>query len=102
MERLVRDAAGEGPVADDRDDPAVLADPVAHRLLDPDRVPDRRRGVPRAHDVVLGLLDRAERRQPAVLADRVEPVAASREDLVRVRLVTDVPQDLVRGESSRL
>ena len=48
-----------------------------------------------AHDVVLGLGDRAERREPAVLADRVEPVAAAGQDLVRVGLVADVPEDLV-------
>ena len=47
------------------------------------------------HDVVLGLGDRAERRQALVLADRVEPVAATRQDLVRIGLVPDVPQDLV-------
>ena len=49
----------------------------------------------RAHDVVLGLGDRAERRQALVLADRVQPVAAARQDLVRVGLVADVPEDLV-------
>ena len=48
-----------------------------------------------AHDVVLGLEDRAERREAAVLADRVEPVAAPGQDLVRVGLVADVPEDLV-------
>ena len=50
-----------------------------------------------AHDVVLGLGDRAERREAAVLADRVEPLAAAGEDLVRVGLVADVPEDLVAG-----
>ncbi len=56
-----------------------------------------------AHDVVGGLRDRAERREAAVLADRVQPVAAAREDLVGVRLVTDVPQDLVaRGVEQRV
>jgi hypothetical protein len=39
--------------------------------------------------------DRAERRETAVLADRVEAVAATGEDLVRVGLVADVPEDLV-------
>ena len=33
--------------------------------------------------------------RPAVLADRVEAVAAAGEDLVRVGLVADVPEDLV-------
>ena len=50
-----------------------------------------------AHDVVLGLEDRAERRQALVLADRREPVATAGEDLVRVCLVADVPEDLVAG-----
>ena len=97
VEGLVGDAAGEGAVADHRDDLAVLADPLAHRLLEPDRVADRGRGVAGAHDVVLGLEHRAERRQPAVLADRVEAIAPAREHLVRIGLVADVPEDLVAG-----
>ena len=48
-----------------------------------------------AHDVVLGLEHRAERSQAAVLADRLEAVAAPGQDLVRVGLVADVPEDLV-------
>ena len=48
-----------------------------------------------AHDVVLGLVDRAERRQPAVLADRLQLVAAAGQDLVRIGLMADVPEDLV-------
>ena len=48
-----------------------------------------------AHDVVLGLEDRAERRQALVLADRRQRLAAAGEDLVRVGLVADVPEDLV-------
>ena len=95
VERLERDAAGERAVADHRDDLAVVADPVAHRLLEPDRVADRGRRVAGAHDVVLGLGDRAERRQAVVLADRLEPGGAPGEDLVRVGLVADVPEDLV-------
>ena len=95
VQRLVGDAAGEGAVADHRGDLAVLADPLAHRLLQPDRVADRGRGVAGAHDVVLGLGDRAERGEAVVLADRRQPVAAAGEDLVRVGLVADVPEDLV-------
>src|SRR5262249_9224182 len=49
-----------------------------------------------AHDVVLGLVDRAERGEALVLADRRELVATAGEDLVRIRLMADVPQDLVR------
>jgi hypothetical protein len=61
-DRLERDAAGHGAVADDRDDLALVDVPgQAHALLEPDGVADRGRGVARAHDVVLGLVDRAER-----------------------------------------
>ena len=59
--------------------------------------------MPGAHDVVLGLLDRAERREAAVLADRLQLLAPAGEDLVRVGLVADVPQDLVaRGLQQRV
>src|SRR5207244_12484474 len=75
MERLIGDAAGQRPVADHGDNVAVLADSLAHRLLEADRVADRGRGVAGTHDVVLGLEHRAERRQPAVLAERVEALA---------------------------
>ena len=44
---------------------------------------------------MLGLEDRAERRQALVLADRVEAVAPAGEHLVRVCLMADVPEDLV-------
>src|ERR1700743_595386 len=87
-------AAGHRAVADHGDDLAVAvlaagwrrALQVAHALLDADGGADRRRGVPGAHDVVLGLLARAERREPFVLANRLEPVASAGEDLVRIGL----------------
>ena len=97
MERLVSDAAGKRAVADHRDDLAVLPDSLAHRLLQADSVADRGRSVAGAHDVVLGLEDRAEGREALVLADRVEGVLAAGEDLVGIGLVADVPEDLVRG-----
>ena len=53
--------------------------------------------MPGAHDVVLGLEERAERRQALVLADRREAVAPPGQHLVRVGLVADVPEDLVAG-----
>jgi hypothetical protein len=95
VERLERHAAGQRAVADHRHDLAVLLVAAAHRLLEADRVGDGGRRVPGPHDVVLGLGDRAERGEPAVLADRAQPVAAPGEDLVRVGLVPDVPEDLV-------
>ena len=95
VDRLEGDAAGHGAVADDGDDLAVLPRAVAHGLLEADRVADRGRGVAGAHDVVLGLGDRAEGREAVVLADRLELVAAAGQDLVRVGLVADVPDHLV-------
>jgi hypothetical protein len=95
VDRLEGDAAGHGAVADDGDDLAVLAGAVAHGLLEADGVADGGRGVAGAHDVVLGLCDRAERGQALVLADRLELVAAPGDDLVRVGLMADVPDDLV-------
>ncbi len=103
VDRLERDAAGHRAVADDGDDEAVLAVAAEHRLLDADGVADRGRCVAGAHDVVLGLLDRAERREPLVLADRLKLVAPAGQDLVRVGLMTDVPEDLVlRGVQQRM
>ncbi len=97
VQRLVGDAAGERAVADHRDDLAVLADALPHGLLEADRVADRGGGVAGAHDVVLGLEHRAERRQPLVLADAAEVGATPGQDLVRIGLVADVPEDLVPG-----
>jgi hypothetical protein len=97
VERLIGDPAGEGAVADHGDDLAVLADALAHRLLQAHGVADRGGGVAGAHDVVLGLEDRAEGGEPLVLADRVEAILATGEHLVRVGLMTDVPEDLVPG-----
>ena len=53
--------------------------------------------MPDAERVVLALVPARERREPALVLDRLEPVAAAREHLVRIRLVADVPdQSVVR------
>ena len=74
---------------------AILAMAVAHRLLDADGIADRSRRVAGAHDVVLGFVDRAERRQTLVVADRLQLVATPGQDLVGIGLMADVPKDLV-------
>ena len=51
----------------------------------------------RPHDVVLGLRDRAEGGQSAVLTDGRKLGHPPGEDLVRICLVADVPEDLVPG-----
>ncbi len=53
VDRLEGDSAGQRAVTGDGDDVAVGGMAAAHRLLDPDGVPDRRRCVPGPHDVVL-------------------------------------------------
>ena len=96
VDGLEGDAARHRAVADDGDDLAgVGLAAQAHGLLEADGVADRGRGVARAHDVVLGLRDRAEGREALVLADGGQLVAAAGEDLVRVGLMADVPHDLV-------
>ena len=95
VQRLERDAACQRAVADHRDDAAIRRGAAQHRRLDPDGVGQRRRRMAGAHDVVLGFEDRAERREPAVLADRPQRITPPGQDLVRVGLMADVPQDLV-------
>jgi hypothetical protein len=95
VERLERHSAGESAVSYDRHDLAVVAVAAAHGLLEAHRVGDRCGRVARAHDVVLGLEHRAERREASVLADGRELVAAAGEDLVGIGLVAHVPEDLV-------
>jgi hypothetical protein len=95
VERLEGHAAGERAVPDDGHHAAVLGGAPSHRLLDAHCIGHGRGGVARAHGVVLRFRDRAERRETPVLADGVEAVAASREDLVRIGLVAHVPEDLV-------
>ncbi len=104
VDRLEGDAAGHRAVADDGDHVALVGIALqAHALLDADGVADRGRGVSGAHDVVRRLGDRAERGEAAVLADRVQLVAAAGQHLVRVGLVADVPEDLVaRGVEQRV
>ena len=96
MDGLERDPAGHGAVADHGDHLALVeVAHVAHALLDAHGVAHRGGGVPRAHDVVRRFRDRAEGREPSVLADRGQLVTAAGEHLVGVGLVADVPQDLV-------
>ena len=59
---------------------------------------DRGRGMADAEGVVFAFLALGERRHAVLLLDRVDAVAAAGEDLVRIALVADVPdQAVVRG-----
>ena len=94
VHRLERHAGGHRAVADDRHHVVLLAAQVA-RHGEAERRRDRGRGVAGGEDVVLRLAAQAEAGEPAVLAQRLHPVAPAGEDLVRVGLVADVPDQQV-------
>ena len=99
VQRLVGHPRAHRPVADHRDHVAVVghASPCLqvprHRHPQPGR--DRGRAVRRAERVVLALRPPREARQAAALPQRADPVAPAGQDLVRVGLVPDVPDQPV-------
>ena len=97
IQRLERHSAGEAAVADDGDDPAI-ASRALRRDRHPRRRSDRRPRVSDPEGVVGALAALGERRDPAPLAYRVHLAAPAGEDLVRVALVSHIPDDaVVRG-----
>jgi len=93
---LVREAAGHRAVADHHHDVVMLALEVAcHRH--PERRRHRRAGVARAEVVVRALVAAQEAGEAALLAEGREPVVAAGQQLPGVRLMPDVPDDLVPG-----
>ena len=92
---LEGDSAGQRAVAQHADHAAVGTAAQTRRFDKAQAVADRRRGVPRADDVVLGLAATGKPGETAVLADGVEALGAAGDDLVGVGLVADVPDDLV-------
>ena len=96
VECLVAHAAGEGGVAGDGDHmflPRVHVASGGH----PEGGGEGGSGVTGPVAVVLALAAQKEAVEPAVLAHGGEAVAATRQDLVNVSLMTDVEEDLVRG-----
>ena len=97
VQRFVGHAGGHRAVADHRHHPSVAAaagggDRHAQRCR------NRGRGVADAEGVVFAFLALRERRHPVLLLHRMDGVAATGEDLVRVGLVADVPDEaVVRG-----
>ncbi len=97
IQRLERHARRHGAIADDRHHAAILAG-VRRRHRHAERGRDRGARVSDAEGVVLALRARRERREPAVLLDRMQPFAPSGEHLVRIGLMPDVPdQEVPRG-----
>ncbi len=94
VQPLVREPRRQRAVAQDSDDLEFL---VANVASDGDAEcrGDRRSRVTCAEHVILALGPLQKAGQPALLPQRVEAVVASGENLVRVALVTYVPDDLV-------
>ncbi|KGX49628.1 hypothetical protein Y025_5571 [Burkholderia pseudomallei TSV32] len=94
VHRLERHAGRHRAVADHRDREAVVAVQLAADRH-PERGRDRRARVCGAERVVFGFRAARKARDAVELAQRLHPVAAARQDLVRIGLVTDVPHDPV-------
>ena len=94
VHRLVGHARRHGAVADDRDDVLVAALEVAgDRHAEARR--DRGRGMGGAERVVFALGALGEAGEAARLPQRADAVAPPGQDLVRIGLVADVPDQLV-------
>ena len=94
VHRLICHAGRHGAVADHADDVMFLALEIArHCHAEPGR--NRGRGMRRAERIVFAFGALSETRQPAALAKRTNAVAPTGQDLVRIGLVTDVPDQLV-------
>ncbi len=96
IQRFERHARGQGAVADNGNDPTVLA---ALRCRDGHAQgrADRGAGVADAECVVFTLGARRERRKPRVLLDGVQLVAPAGKHLVRIGLVSHIPDEPVIG-----
>src|SRR5690348_17373984 len=92
VQRLVGHAAGDGTVADHRDDIAMIAASL-QRDGHAECCGDRSGCVTDTEGVVLAFGAAQERCEAAVRLDGGDAIAAPGEDLVRIALVPDVPQD---------
>ncbi len=94
VDRLVGHAGAHGAVANDGDDVVLGAVEIARdRHAEAGR--DRCRGMGGAERVVFALGALGETREAAALAQRADAVAPAGQDLVRVGLVADVPDQPV-------
>ncbi len=97
VERLPAHAAGQRAVADDGDHVAVAVPGQLERLGQPVGIRQRRAGVAGFHPVVLALAARRIARKAALLAQRVEVVAATGQHLVHIGLMPGVEDDRIVG-----
>ncbi len=94
VHRLIGHAGRHGAVTDHGDDVVLPVGEVAgDRHAEAGR--DRRRGMGGAEGVVLALRALGETGETAALSQRADAVAPAGEDLVRIGLVADVPDDAV-------
>ena len=94
VHRLIGHAGRHGAVADHRDDLVGAAGEIAgHRHAESGR--DRGRGMGRAERVVFAFRPFGEARQAAALPQGADAVAPAGEDLVRIGLMADVPDQPV-------
>ena len=94
VHRLIGHSGAHRAVADDRDRAARIARQlVGHRKTQ--RSGDRGRTVRRAERVVFALRPAGEAAQPPALAKRADAIATAGDDLVRISLVADVPDQFV-------
>ena len=94
MQRFVRHAAGEAAVADDGDDLALVAFALRGERH-AERGGDRGRGMTHAESVVRAFFAFRERREAILFLDRGDLVAAAGQDLVRIALMADVPDQAI-------
>ena len=94
VERFQRRAVGHGGVADDGDDVLVPAEAIP-RGGDAERGGKRRSRVTAAEGVAFAFRAGTEAGNAVRLAQRVEALAAAREDFVRVALMRNVEDDAV-------
>ena len=94
VHRLIGHAGAHRAVADDRDRaPGIAGQLVGDRKAE--RGGDRGRAVGRSERVVFALAAAGEAAEAAALAERADAVAAAGDDLVRIGLVADVPDQPV-------
>ena len=94
VHRFVGHSRRHRPVADDRDHMVVAVRQIArHRHAEAGG--DRGRGMGRSECVVFAFRALGETAQASALPQRADPIAPSGQDLVRVGLVADVPDDAI-------
>jgi hypothetical protein len=100
VHRLIGHAGGHRAVADHGDDVVVASPAQVARDGHAEAGRDRGRGMGGAERVVFALGALGEAGEAAALAQRADAVAAAGEDLVRIGLVADVPDQRSFGVSN--